>query len=64
MTNKVYCDKELTKYVADYTPELRKSMAAISYDLLSVKTYKRFHLEKLLFPKFDLNSIQRINTEV
>jgi len=65
MVHKIYSGKELTqKYVADYTPDLKKSMTSLNYDLLEVKSYKKFNIQKILFPKFDLNKIQRISTEV
>jgi hypothetical protein len=64
-----YSNEELTqKFIVDYTPDLRKSMEALNYDIIGITNNKKTSntipiLEKLLFPKFDLNDITRISTE-
>ena len=56
MVQKIYSSKELTRqFVVDYTPDLKKSMADLNYNLTAVKPYKKFNSEYLSHSSFVLS---------
>ena len=63
---KFYSSEDLThKFIVDYTPDLKKTMEDLNYEIVGINNNKKApNIEKLLFPTFDLNDITRISTEV